>query len=101
MVNSSPRATTWQVRGDYEITAKLQALVFLRRLQRDLVNNVTPPGTGEDTLTEMRLGLNWTPLRSVLVGCSIGREERDASDGALANVLSSSYSATTVWRSTP
>ncbi len=96
VVNSSPRATTWQLRGDYEITAKLQALVFVRRLQRDLVNNVTPPGTGEDTLLETRLGLNWTPLRSVLVGCSVGREERDASQSALANVLSSSYSATTV-----
>lgn len=96
VVNSSPRAATWQLRGDYEVTGKIQALVFVRRLQRDLVNNVTPPGVGEDTLVETRLGLNWTPLRSVLVGCSVGREERDASDSALANVLSSSYSATTV-----
>lgn len=96
VVNSSPRAQTWQARADYEVTAKVQALLFVRRLQRDLVNNTTPPGTGEDTLVETRLGLNWTPLRSVLVGCSVGREERDASESALANVLSSSYSATTV-----
>jgi hypothetical protein len=96
VVNSAPVATTVQLRGDFEITSKLQLVAGLRRLKRELVNTAAIPGTGEDTLVESRLGLNWTPLRSVLVGCSVGREERDASDGALANVLSSSYSATTV-----
>ncbi|MBI5722318.1 MAG: hypothetical protein HZC37_31970 [Burkholderiales bacterium] len=96
VVNSSPQATTWQLRGDYEVTAKVQLVAFVRHLKRDLVNNAAIPGTGEDTLVEARAGLNWTPLRSVLVGCTVGREDRDASEGAVANVLSSSYSATTV-----
>jgi hypothetical protein len=96
VVNSSPLATTWQLRGDYEVTGKIQAVASVRRLKRELVNNATPPGTGDDTLVEARLGLNWMPLRSVLVGCTVGREERDASEGAVANVLSSAYTANTV-----
>lgn len=96
VVNSSPVANTWQLRGDYEVTAKVQLVAFLRQLKRELVNTATPPGTGEDTLTETRLGVNWTPLRSVLVGCSVGREKRNASDGAIANVLSTPYSSNTV-----
>lgn len=96
VVNSSPRATTVQLRGDYELTAKVQVQAFVRRLKRELVNNATPvPGTGEDTTSELRIGANWAPLRSVLVGCSIGREERDASVGATANQLSAPYSANT------
>jgi hypothetical protein len=96
VVNSAPRATTLQLRGDYEITAKVQALAFVRRLKRDLVNNAAVPGRGEDTLQEARLGLNWSPLRSVLVGCSVGREERKASDSAVTNVLSTPYNANSV-----
>ncbi len=96
VINSSPVATTWQLRGDYEVTAKVQMQAFARHLRRELVNNAAIPGTGDDTLTELRLGATWTPLRSVQVGCSVGREERDASQGAVANVLSSAYSTTTV-----
>lgn len=91
VVNSSPQATTVQFRLDYEVTAKIQAQAFVRQLKRELVNNVT--GSGDDTLTETRLGLNWTPLRSVLVGCSIGREERDVSESARNANLSNAYSS--------
>lgn len=96
VINSSPLATTWQLRVDYEMLAKVQLVGFVRQLERKLVNNALPvAATGSDKLIETRLGLNWAPLRSVLVGCSIGLEERDASQSALDNVLSSTYSAKT------
>ena len=66
---------------------------MIRYFKRDLVNTSGDPGT--DSLLETRLGLNWAPLRSVLVGCSIGREKRDASDSAVLFNLSTAYSSTT------
>jgi hypothetical protein len=64
--------------------------LLARRLKRDLVDAAGVVPSGDDSLTEMRLGVEWTPLRSVTVGCSVGREERDAS-----SALSYAYSATT------
>ena len=93
VVNSSPLATTWQLRGEYEASAKIQVLALVRWFKRDLVNTSGDPGT--DSLVETRLGVNWTPLRSVQVGCSIGREKREASDTALTFNLSTSYSSST------
>lgn len=87
IVNSSPLSTTWQLRGDYDVTAKIQVQALASHFKRDLVNTVGD--VGDDTLVETRLGLFWTPLRSVRVGCSVAREERDSS-----SALSSSYSAT-------
>lgn len=87
---SSPLATTRQLQAEYEATAKIQVQALMRYLKRDLIDAAGVAASGEDSLTEMRLGVNWTPLRSVLVGCSIGREERNTSSS-----LSSGYSATT------
>jgi hypothetical protein len=87
-VNSSPLSTTYQLRGEFEALPKVQLLAQVRYLKRDLVNNVGD--TGDDELTEARFGVNWTPLRSVLVGCTVAREQRDSS-----SVLSTSYTATT------
>lgn len=88
VTSRSPLSTTWQLRGEYEALAKVKAIAQVRYLKRDLVD--TTGAKGDDNLVETRVGLNWTPLRSVTVGCSVGHEKRDAS-----SALSTSYSATT------
>ena len=87
VVNSSPVSTTWQLRGDYDLTAKIQLQAMARHFRRELVN--TLGNAGKDTLVETRLGVTWSPLRSVQVGCSVSREKRDST-----SPLSTSYSAT-------
>lgn len=69
---NSPLATTLQAELEYLATAKIKGLLVARQVKRDLGGGV------DDKLTEYRLGVDWTPLRSVTVGCSVGREERDA-----------------------
>ncbi|MBL8323719.1 MAG: hypothetical protein JNJ89_02055 [Rubrivivax sp.] len=87
IVSSSPLTTMWMLHGEYEVTGKIKMLASVRQLNRDLVNNVG--ATGDDTLTETRLGVNWAPLRSVSVGCSVGYEKRDSS-GTLSYEYSNS-----------
>lgn len=87
VADSSRLSTTVQLRGQYELTGKIQLQALLRRQQRDLVDGAL---SGDDTVQEMRLGVNWAPLRSVLVGCSVGREKRTAS-----TTLSYAYTAST------
>jgi len=86
IVNSSPLSTTWQLRGDYDLTAKLQLQAMARHFKRELLNTVGD--SGDDTLLETRLGVTWSPLRSVQVGCSLSREKRETS-----TALSTAYSA--------
>jgi hypothetical protein len=93
IVNSSPLATTYQLRGEYEATAKIQVTAAVRYFKRDLVNTAGDRGT--DSLVETQLGVIWAPLRSVQVGCSLGREKRDASDGAVNFNLSTAYTSRT------
>lgn len=81
------------LRVQYDVLAKVQTEVLLRRLDRDLASGqgTAASTTGSDTLHEIRLGLNWTPLRSVLAGCSAGQERRTTDTS-----LSKAYSATVV-----
>lgn len=88
IVNSAPLTTTWQLQADYEVLAKVQLQALARQYKRHLVN--TAGEAGNDKLVETSLGLTWAPLRSVQVGCSVGREKRDT-DGS---GLSVAYSAT-------
>jgi hypothetical protein len=68
---SSPLATTLQAEVEYQATAKIKGLLVARQVKRELAG-------ADDKLTELRLGVDWSPLRSVTVGCSVGREDRDA-----------------------
>ena len=86
IVNSNPLSTTWQLRGDYDVTAKIQLQALARHFKRELVNTVGD--TGKDTLVEARLGVTWAALRSLQLGCSVSREKRDST-----TPLSTSYSA--------
>jgi hypothetical protein len=69
-------------RGVWEATAKIQMQVDARYVHRNLVNTValTSGGSsseqGTDRLGEFKVGLNYEPIRSVLLGCSYGYERR-------------------------
>lgn len=76
---NSPLATTLQAELEYLATGKLKGLLVARQVKRDL-------GGIDDKLTELRLGVDWAPLRSVNVGCSISREDRDALTTVRANI---------------
>lgn len=87
---SSPLANSGQLELDYLLTGKIKAQLLARRLKRDLVDAAGVVPSGDDSLTETRLGVDWSPLRSLTVGCSVGREKRNTS-----SILSYAYSATT------
>ncbi|MFO1217430.1 MAG: hypothetical protein U1E89_03495 [Burkholderiaceae bacterium] len=88
--NNSQLSNSALLRIGYEVSAKVQLEFGGRYVQRDLINTQggALPANGSDRYSETRAGLNWTPTRSVLLGCSIGQEQR-SSDSA----LSYSYSA--------
>ena len=88
--NNSRLSQAFMLRGMYEATAKIQVEASARVLRRDLVDTLVAGSlvAGSDKLVETRLGVNWTPLRSLLVNCSVGREKRDAN-----TTLSFAYSA--------
>lgn len=83
--SSNRLSTTVQLTARYEATAKIQVLGHVRHVDRDLVTTTAGPAgvvsapAGSDRTTETRLGLNYAPARSWLLGCSVGQERRSAS----------------------
>jgi len=96
IVNGSQLSTSVVFRGLYEATAKIQVEANARYLERDLVNTfalasgAASTDAGSDKLGELKLGVNYSPTRSILIGCAVGREKRGASSalsyGYTANV---------------
>ena len=85
--DASVLSTAVQLRAQYDVTAKIQVQASARQQRRDLVN--TAGVEGSDKSLETKLGVTWAPLRSLLVGCAVGREKRESTAG-----VSYSYSAT-------
>lgn len=98
IVNDSHLSTSVVFRGLYEATAKIQVEANARYVKRDLVNTAglasgaASTDVGSDRLGELKLGVNYSPTRSVLLGCAVGHEKRGASSslsyGYTANVAS-------------
>ncbi len=98
--NNSRLSSSILFRGLYEATAKIQVEANARYVERDLVNTFALPSgaastqSGSDKFAELRLGVNYAPLRSVLVGCALGYEKRGTSSSLsyryTANVASCS-----------
>jgi hypothetical protein len=98
--NNSQLSTSVLFRGLYEATAKIQLEVNARYVERDLVNTfalasgAAATQAGSDKLGALNLGLNYAPIRSVLLGCSLGYEKRGTSSAVsyryTANVASCS-----------
>ena len=75
--NYSALSTTVSIRAQYEVSAKIQLEASGRYIKRDLVSLGTAvQTTGTDELGQAKLGLTWTPTRSLLFGCFVGWERR-------------------------
>ena len=75
--NYSALSSTVSIRAQYEVTAKIQFDVGGSYIERDLVSIGTAvPTTGTDRLGLAKLGLTWTPTRSLSFGCFAGWERR-------------------------
>lgn len=83
--NNSQLSDSLSMRGRYEATAKIRAEAFARYVRRDLVNTfalasgASSTSAGSDKFAEAKLGINYAPTRSVLLGCAYGYEKRGAS----------------------
>lgn len=98
--NNSQLSSSLSIRGRYEATAKIQVEAIARYVERDLVNTfalasgAASTSAGSDKLGELKLGVNYAPTRSVLVGCAYGYEKRGTSSavsyGYTASVASCS-----------
>jgi len=98
--NNSQLSSSVLFRGLYEATAKIQVEANARYVERDLVNTfaltsgAAATQAGSDKFAELRLGVNYAPTRSVLVGCALSYEKRGGSSavsyGYTANVASCS-----------
>ena len=75
--NYSALSTTVLIRAQYEASAKIQLEASGRYVERDLVSlGAAVQTTGTDQLSQARLGLTWTPTRSLSFGCFVGWERR-------------------------
>jgi hypothetical protein len=78
--NYSALSTTVSIRAQYEVTAKIQLEASGRYVERDLVSfGAATQTTGTDRLGQAKLGLTWTPTRSLTFGCFVGWERRGTS----------------------
>jgi len=76
--NYSALSTTVLIRAQYEASAKIQLEASGRYIKRDLVSlGAAVQTTGTDQLGQARLGLTWTPTRSLSFGCFVGWERRE------------------------
>ena len=78
---------SYRLQGDFNLTAKTVLTGAVQRVDRTLVTTVNNPlifanaldQSGKDASTVLSLGVRWTPLRSVNVGCDASTERRTAS----------------------
>jgi len=95
--NNSKVSTSLSVRGLWEATAKIQVEANARYVERDLVDTFALPSgaasteAGSDKFAEAKLGVNYAPIRSVLLGCALGYEKRGSS-----SAVSYAYTASVV-----
>jgi hypothetical protein len=92
--SSSQLSSILQLRALYEATAKIRFDASARYVERELVNTFGLPSgalstnAGSDRTSQVKLGVNYAPVRNGLLGCSAGRERRTSS-----STVSYSYSA--------
>lgn len=82
LLTNSRVTTSVGVRAIYEVSSKVTAEAGARYAHRSLDDrSALASSSGSDNTTVLTLGLRWTPLRSVTVGCNVAREARNASSG--------------------
>lgn len=85
VVTNSRVSTSAGVRATYEVSSKVTADAGVRYVRRKLDASLgSATAGGNDNTTFLNVGLRWMPLRSLTVGCSLGRESR-SSNTSLSN----------------
>jgi hypothetical protein len=77
-------SNTLRLQADYELSGKITTTAAWQATQRRVVNTFELLGTAQgleasDRSNLISAGLRWAPLRSVLIGCDLSREQRSAS----------------------
>ncbi len=92
----SQTTTALQLRGAYDLSAKIALTSAVAYAHRALVNTQSSTfvagqsTTGSDNTTTLALGARWTPYRSVQLGCDVSTENRGSSNAALSVPLGAS-----------
>lgn len=96
VTNAFSRLTdTLRVRADFAASAKISLTATALAYRRSLDGNgqLLSGVTGHDGGHELKAGVRWAPLRSLSLGCDVGRERRGSNSNVL---LDDAYSANTV-----
>lgn len=88
--DNSQISTTAQFTANYEITAKIQANATARLLNSQ-VGTSGLPSSGTNTTSGIDLGLSYAPFRNLLIGATLGFEQRNTT-----STLSSGYRSNTM-----
>ena len=83
----SRKNTVWQLSTSYSASAKVSITSSLLYYRGDLVRTIENPlfpleAEGREKVTQVSLGLRWTPLRSTTVGCDLN-DQNKRGEGAL------------------
>ncbi len=87
-----------QLRSDYDVTGKIAvnaALTYARRsLTRTvpLATGINDRATSDEREANLSAGITWAPLRSVLVGCNLGRLQRNGDAPLSSDLQDTTYS---------
>lgn len=101
LIDSGRTSTSLSVGADHALTGKVSLNASAEHTRRELTRTRSIPVLGiddgglsaNDRTTRLALGARWAPLRAMLVGCDLGREQRS---GPADTGLTRPYSANTV-----
>ena len=88
---------TLQVNANFDATAKIGYTAGWQLTQRDVVQTIVNPllplnASGRDLSNVLSVGVRWSPLRTVSVGCDGAFERRTASGQIVAPLHSNAFS---------
>ncbi|MDT7835844.1 hypothetical protein [Aquabacterium sp. OR-4] len=101
LIDSGRTSNSLSMGADYAFSAKLGFNASIEHTRRELTRTRSIPALGindgglsvDDRTTSLALGARWSPLRAMMLGCDLGREQRS---GPANTGLTRPYSANTV-----
>jgi hypothetical protein len=82
VIDYSTTRTTWRLRVDQDISAKIALSAALTQVHRALVNTAATTAAtlgvvrGSDDTVSVSLGARWTPTRNILLSCDLNHDQR-------------------------
>ena len=88
---------TLQFNANFDVSSKISTTLGLAVNQRDVVQTIVNPllplnASGRDLSNVLSVGVRWSPLRTVTVGCDGSVERRTASGAIVAPLHDSALS---------